>query len=100
MIADNARSHTARAMIDFIEENMMKQTLHLAYSPDLARSNFYLFDGVKEYFAGLTFEDADALFGAVRQVLEGIEQVTLLTIFRQWMARFERCITTNGEYNK
>jgi hypothetical protein len=24
----------------------------------------------------------------------------LLTIFRQWMARFERCITTNGEYNK
>jgi hypothetical protein len=29
----------------------------------------------------LTFEDADALFGAVRQVLEGIEKVTLEGVF-------------------
>jgi hypothetical protein len=67
----------------------MRQTLHSPYSSDLAPSDFYLFGYVKGCGTGLTFKDADSLFGAVRQILKNI---------LEWMERLKRCITTNGNY--
>jgi hypothetical protein len=40
----------------------------------MALSDFYLFGYVKRYLTDLTFEDTDALFGAVHQVREGIKK--------------------------
>jgi hypothetical protein len=59
----------------------MKSASHPPYSPDVAPSDFYLFGYVKRYLAGLSFEDADQLLAPVEGVLEGIEKVTLQTVF-------------------
>jgi hypothetical protein len=44
----------------------MKSAPYPLYSPDLAPSDFYLFRCVKRCLAGLSFEDADQLFAAVK----------------------------------
>jgi hypothetical protein len=78
----------------------MKSAPHLPYSPDLAPSGFYYFGYVKRCLAALSFEDADQLLSAVERVLEGIEKVTLQTVFLEWMDRSRKCIATNGEYTE
>jgi hypothetical protein len=52
----------------------MKSASHPPYSPNLAPSDFYLFEYVKRCFAGLSFEDAYQLLAAIEGVLEGIEK--------------------------
>jgi hypothetical protein len=52
----------------------MKSVPHPPYSPDLAPSDFHLFDYTKRCLAGLSFEDADQLLAAVEGVREGIEK--------------------------
>jgi hypothetical protein len=69
----------------------------LAYSPDLAPSDFYLFGCVKRCLAGLSLEDADQLLAAVDGVLEGIDKMTLQVVFLEWMDRSKKCIASNGE---
>jgi histone-lysine N-methyltransferase SETMAR len=68
--ADNARPHVSRQTIDYLKRNGMKRAPHPPYSPDLAPSDFYLFCYVKGCLAGHSFENADALFGAVQGILE------------------------------
>jgi hypothetical protein len=68
------------------------------YSPDLAPSDFDLFGYVERCRTGLSFEDADQLLTAVEGVRKGIEEVTLQTVFLEWMDRLWKCIVTNGKY--
>jgi hypothetical protein len=76
----------------------MKRAPHPPYSPDLAPSDFYLFGYVKGCLAGHSFESADALFGGIQGILDGIEKVTLQAVFLDWMERLGRCIDSNGVY--
>jgi hypothetical protein len=80
----------------------MKSAPHPPYSilPDLAPSDFYLFEYVKRCLAGLSSEDADQLLAAVEGILEGIEKMTLQTFFFEWMDRLRKYIATNGEYTE
>jgi hypothetical protein len=77
----------------------MKSAPHPLHSLDLTPSDFYLFEYLKRCFEGLSFEDADQLLVAVEGVLEGIEKVTLQTVFLEWMDRLRKCIATN-EYTE
>jgi hypothetical protein len=45
--ADNARLHTAKLSMDFMNANRMTRAPDLCYSPDLAPSDFFLFGDVK-----------------------------------------------------
>jgi hypothetical protein len=78
----------------------MKSAPHPPYSPDFAPLDFYLFGYVKRCLAGLSLEDADQLLAAVECVLEGIEKVRLQAVFLEWMGRFGKYITTNGEHTE
>jgi hypothetical protein len=78
----------------------MKSAPHPPHSPDLAPSDFCLFENVKRCLGSLSFEDAYQLLAAVEDVLEGIEKVTTQAVFLEWMGRLGKCITTNGEYTK
>jgi histone-lysine N-methyltransferase SETMAR len=98
--ADNARPHTAKLSTQYLNENRMKLTLHPPYSPDLAPSDFYLFEYVKRRLGGVSFEDADQLLAAVEGVLEGIEKVTLQAVFLEWTDGLRTCITPNGKYTE
>jgi histone-lysine N-methyltransferase SETMAR len=96
--ADNTCPHTAKASRDFVEAYGMEKAHHLPYSSNLTPSDFYRFGHVKNRFAGASFADANELVEAIMTVLGEIEKMILEAIFLEWMDRFRRCITTNGEY--
>jgi hypothetical protein len=95
--SDNARPHTAKKALDFLEQNGMERAPHPLFSPDLAPCDFCLFSSVKHLPAGREFADRNELEQAVMAILDGIEKVTLREVFLTWMARLTRCIETNGE---
>jgi histone-lysine N-methyltransferase SETMAR len=57
--ADNSRPHTATVTLQFMQQNMMMRVPHPTYSPDLASSDFYLFDYIKQLLLGCEFTDRD-----------------------------------------
>jgi histone-lysine N-methyltransferase SETMAR len=63
--SDNARPQTARQTREFIEAYGMEQAPYSPYSPDLAPSDFYLFDYLKDRLQRQYFEDGDQLFNAI-----------------------------------
>jgi hypothetical protein len=83
--ADNACPHTAKLSTQYFNENRMKSAPYPPYSPDLAPSDFYLFEYVKSSLTSFSFKDADHILAAVEGVLEGIEKVTLQAVLLEWM---------------
>jgi hypothetical protein len=72
--AGNARAHITKLSTQYFNKNPMKSVPHSPYSPDVALSDFYLFEYVTRCLAGLSFEDADQLLTAVEDGLEGIKK--------------------------
>jgi hypothetical protein len=60
--------------------------------PDLAPSNFVLFEDVKRQLSGCSFDGADDLLIAIQAILDGFERPTLIRIFGEWVRRLEQCI--------
>jgi hypothetical protein len=96
--ANNARSHTAKVILQFMEQNSVQRAPHPTYSPDLTPSDFCLFGYVKQLLSGCRFADQNSLLQAVIDILVGIEKVTLESVFRNWMERLCQCSATGGEY--
>jgi hypothetical protein len=61
----------------FMEQNSVQTASHPACSPDLAPSDFYLFDSVKQLPSECQFADQDSLLQAVSNILVGIEKNNL-----------------------
>ena len=95
---DNARVHTARKVIQFMDLHQMKRALHPPFSPDIAASDFYLFGFLKDRLAGKVFESVDELFEGIAQILSKIPQETLINVFHEWEERLRQVIEKNGEY--
>jgi hypothetical protein len=72
--ADNARPHTGKLTLVFMEQNVMKRAPSPPCSPDLAPFDFYLFGYVKHHLSGSGFADADSLPQAVSDILGCIEK--------------------------
>jgi hypothetical protein len=81
-----------------MQQNSMRRAPHPAYSPDLAPSDFYLFCYIKQLLSGCEFADRDSLLQGVRDILGGIEKVTLEGVFCNWMQRLHQCSAMGGEY--
>jgi hypothetical protein len=96
--ADNARSHTAAASQEFMEENGRERAIHPPHSSDLAPSDFYLIIHVKHCLRGQSFEAADEFFLAIDVILRGPEKWTLYAAFLDWMQRPGQCIEINDDY--
>jgi histone-lysine N-methyltransferase SETMAR len=84
--------------LDFLKQDEMRKAPHPPYSPDLAPSDFHLFNQIKQLLAGHEFPDRAALLGAVQYILWSIEKISLDHVFLVWMERPEQCITINGDY--
>ena len=52
---DNARVHTCKIAMDAVERNGYEIISHLAYSPDLAPSDYFLFPNLKKDIRGRHF---------------------------------------------
>jgi hypothetical protein len=79
--AHNARTHTGKVTLDFMERNAAKRAPHPPCSPDLAPSDFYLFGHVKQLL-----------------ILRVIEKMILEDVFLSEMERLRQCGIAAGEY--
>jgi hypothetical protein len=81
-----------------MQQNAMRRAPHPPYSPDLAPSDFYLFDYIKHLLLGCEFTDRDSLLQGVSDILGGIEKATLEGVFCNWMERLHQSIAIGREY--
>jgi histone-lysine N-methyltransferase SETMAR len=89
--ADNARSHTAQKVTEFLAGNGMKRTPHPPYSSDLTPCDFYLFGCIKGRLAGASFEEPDQLLQAIDAIFQSIEKATLERMFQERIDRLAQC---------
>jgi hypothetical protein len=71
--ADNARSHTAKKVTEFLARNGMKRPPHSPYSPDLAPCDFCLFGHIINRLAGTSFEEFDQLLRATAAIFSPLK---------------------------
>jgi hypothetical protein len=81
-----------------MQQNAMRRAPHPPYSLDLAPSDFYLFDYIKQLLLGCEFTDRDSLLQAARDILGGIGKATLEGVFCNWMERLHQSAAIDGEY--
>ena len=68
---DNAKVHTCKVAMDAVERNGYELIPHLAYSPDLAPSDFFLFPNLKKDICGLRFWSDEEVMMAVEEWVNG-----------------------------
>jgi histone-lysine N-methyltransferase SETMAR len=68
---DNRRVHFSRVTEHLITLNHISRVPQPAYSPDLAPSDFWLFDHLKNSLAGRMFDDPEELLDGITSFLEG-----------------------------
>ena len=97
LLHDNARPHTARAMIDALETLKFEVLSHPPYRADLAPSNFHLFPHLKRDLKGAHFTSDDEVKQAV---MSWIKKRTEFFIdgMRKLVLRWEKCIEQQGDY--
>jgi hypothetical protein len=78
----NCSIHASRVSTDWLKEHNIFFIPHPPYSLDLAPSYFCLFPTVKEKLERIRLAEEDQFFFCLQEVLRGIHQKELDTIFR------------------
>jgi histone-lysine N-methyltransferase SETMAR len=74
LLHDNARPHTSLLTREATATMEWIVLLHPPYSPDLAPSDFHLFDPLKDALRGRRFADDDELKHSVREELRSFSK--------------------------
>jgi hypothetical protein len=96
--AVKASPHVSTRVKQYVEEPGLRTAQHPPYSPDLAPSDFFLFDYVQRPLQGSEFQIVEELLAAVVGMLNAIPTETLISTFHEWIRRLQTCIDTDGEY--
>jgi hypothetical protein len=95
---DNARVHTARATQEKSDFSRFKRTPQPLYRPNIAPSDFFLFDWLKTQLERREYKGEDELYKAVDEILTDLSIKMTETVFVDWMNRPQRLIDGNGDY--
>jgi len=68
------------------------------YSPDLASANFFLFPKLKTTLKWRRFQIIETIKENAIRELRAITESAFQEAFQQWKQRWERCITSRGDY--
>ena len=93
---DNARVHTCKVAIDAVERNGYELIPHLAYSPDLAPSDSFLFPNLKKDIRGLHFRSDEEVVTAVEEWVNGKDPDFFSSGLMALKHRWSKCITLEG----
>jgi hypothetical protein len=74
----------SKATEQFIIENHIGCVPHPSYSPDLAPSDFWLFDHVKTSLVRQTFDEPEQLLEAITEFLNEIQPPESIAVFSYW----------------
>ena len=82
---DNAPTHTALSVREFLGTKQITVLEHPAYSPDLAPRDFFLFLKIKEILKGRNFDDIDDIrSNTTAAALKAIPQNQFQSCFEGW----------------
>lgn len=93
---DNAKPHVARSVKTYLEEQKLTLIDQPAYSPDLAPSDFWLFDYIKQRLDNHT--SAESLVCQITKILRETPKEEFQKTFEKWLERMELCIKNKGDY--
>jgi hypothetical protein len=78
-------------------QNPLKRASHPPYSPDLAPSDFSLFEYIEHQLQGHEFTEGAELVSAISAILNQIPADTSVHVFDNWMRKLQRWIDIRGE---
>ncbi len=93
---DKARPHTHQSVIAYLESQNFTIMDHPPYSPDLAPSDFWLFNQIKERLS-----DHTTVNSRNRQITEIVlskPEKEHRKTFEKWLERMECCIKNKGHF--
>ncbi len=93
---DNARPHIHQSVIAYLESQNFTIMDHPPYSPDLAPSDFWLFNYIKERLSDHT--TVKSLTRQITEIVSSIPEKEYRKTFDKWLERMECCIKNKGHY--
>ncbi|UYV82242.1 K02A2.6-like [Cordylochernes scorpioides] len=93
---DNATSHTAFIITNFLARSNTPVIPHPPYSPDLAPCDFFLFPRLKREMKGKHWETVENIQHHVTTFLRSIPVEEFQGAFQAWQTRFRKCIDAGG----
>ena len=95
---DNAPSHNAIVIRDYLakeEKNIIQQPPN---SPDLASCDFFLFGRLNKPLRGTRYSTRDEVMEKSKMALMAIPQTDYKKCFGDWIKRRHKCIAVDGKY--
>jgi len=95
---DNAPSHRALVMREFLAHKGIITLPHPPYSPDLAPCDFFRFPKMKLQLKGRRFDRVEEIQRESQNVLGMLWEQDFQHAFQQWQRRWDRCVAAQGNY--
>lgn len=95
---DNAPSHTALTVCEFLAKNSTNVIAQPPYSPDLAPCDFFLFPKLKLPLRGHRFDTIEDIKRNSLAELKAIPSEAYEKCMDEWIRRWRMCIASNGDY--
>jgi transposase len=93
---DNAPSHRAVIMREFLAHNSIITLPHPPYSPDLAPCDFILFPKMKLQLKGRRFDRLEEIQQESQNVLGTLREQDFQHVFQQWQRHWNQCVNARG----
>ncbi|XP_031639223.1 histone-lysine N-methyltransferase SETMAR-like [Contarinia nasturtii] len=95
---DNAPSHTALVVCEFLAKNQTKVIAQAPYSPDMAPCDFFLFSRLKLPLRGKHLDTIENIKQKSKKALSEISAPAYAKCMDEWIKRWEACVNSNGSY--
>lgn len=95
---DNAPSHKAIIVQEFLTKNSTQVIEQAPYSPDMAPCDFFLFPRLKLLLRGRRFESIEDIQKNSLKELKALPQSAYEKCMEDWIKRWRSCITMDGAY--
>ena len=95
---DNAPSHNALSIRQFLTERNGTMLDQPPYSPDLAPCDSFLFPKLKTVIKGTHFPELEAMKRAMKMEIQRIPEEAFCGCTEGWKKLLEKCIRLRGDY--
>ena len=96
LLHDNARPHIHKNVKNYLKSQHIKVIDHPPYSPDLAPSDFCLFDEIKRRLPDQI--DQRSMKSVITEILASIPKEEYLKTFSKLIERMRLCVENKGDY--
>jgi len=100
LLHDNAPSHNATIVKQFLAQRKVTVLDHPPYSPDLAPADYFLFPKVKSHLKGRLFDSISDIQKAVTSTLNTIAKYDFYKGIQKLYACANLCVQLEGMYVK